>query len=496
MINLKRFILFALIFVIILTPLASCSKAAETKDEKVSDNDTPTNEIADSAEEIPPEYQLNVFDWDKRIFNILVNYNPDSVWGDVDFTSVEESTGDPVNDAVYMRNALIEEMFNVKINIIPGQRDGHINLIRNAVKAGDNSYDITFNTPRENYTLFLEGLLEDLFMIDSIDLDAYFWDSNSAKDLSVMNKLYMATGDISLMPKRSLNTLMFNKKLIADYNYESPYTYLKDDTWTIDKFTQMCRDFENNINTTADMPIVERQFSILTFNDMMPLSLLGGGIEFAGKNSDDIPEITFWSEKTATIFEKIADILFDKNICFNWQIENLNIPQISETKFMANQSMFYWAELRSVEIIRGMEADFGILPVPKYDESQVGYCHTVNPWVAMLMAIPIRSDNELEKVGAVTNAYAKLGHDMLIPAYYEVTLQRKISRDDESEISIDIILDTMRYDQGYMYNWGNIGGFTLNLKPEKLASSYEKIEIAAKKDLQKMIDKLDAIGGN
>ena len=191
------------------------------------------------------------------------------------------------------------------------------------------------------------------------------------------------------------------------------------------------------------------------------------------------------------MFDKIADILFDKNICFNWQVENILIPDFSANKFMRNEALFYWAELRSVEILRGMEADFGILPVPKYDESQEYYSHTVNPWVAMLMAVPIRTDGDLEKIGAVTNAYAKLGHDMMIPAYYELTLQRKISRDDESEISIDIILANMRYDQGYMYNWGNIGGFTLNLKPDNLLSAYERIENAAKKELDKMIDKLN-----
>jgi hypothetical protein len=224
---------------------------------------------------------------------------------------------------------------------------------------------------------------------------------------------------------------------------------------------------------------------------MMPLTLLGAGVQFVTKNADDIPEISFWSEKTVSAFNKLADVMFNKNICFNWQTENLNIPQISETKFMRNEALFYWAEIRSIELLRGMDSDFGILPVPKYDESQSGYCHTVNPWVAMLMAVPIRTDDNLEKIGAVTNAYAKLGSDMLIPTYYDVTLQRKISRDDESEISIDIILGNMRYDQGYMYNWGNIGGFTLNIKPDVLASSYEKVEPAAQKELQTMTDKLN-----
>ena len=488
----KRFVLFALVLTLSLA-FAACSAADDginTTDPNRQNETSDSGDSADPPEETAEQYELEVFDWNQRTFNILVNDDPPSVWSDIDFTSAEEEIGEPLNDAVYMRNALIEEIFSVKVNIIPGTRDQHVGLIRTAVNAGDHAYDIAFNTPRENYTLFQEGLLVDLFGINSLDLDAYFWDGNAANDLSVMNRLYMVTGDISVMPKRSLSALMFNKQLIVDFGYASPYDYLKNDTWTLDRFVQMCKDHGNNIDTPLDIPSADRKFSIITFNDMMPLTLLGAGVQFAGKNSDDIPEITFWSEKTVSAFNKLSEIMFDTRLTFNWQVENLGIPQISETKFMRNESLFYWAELRNIEQLRGMDSDFGILPVPKYDENQTGYVHTVNPWVAMLMAVPVRGDDNLERIGAVTNAFAKLGHDMLIPAYYDVTLQRKLSRDDESELSIDIILANMRYDQGYMYNWGNIGGFTLNLKPDALASSYERISVAAERDLHRMIDNL------
>ena len=489
----KKLTLFALVFLFFAMSFAGFSGCSKEEDKPVKASDE--SETSDDIENTT-EYKLEVFDWNQRKVNVMVNEDNWSVWGDMDFVFDEEVQGEPVNDAVWMRNIKIEEMFNIQLNIVPGARGDHVNLVRRAVLSGDNRYDIAFSTPRENYTLFLEGFLENLFAVTSIDLNADFWDQNAVKDLSIGNKLYMIAGDIGLMPKRSLSALMFNKKMIENYGYESPYNHLANNTWTIDTFTKMCRDHASNITTTTEMSIIERKYSLITFSDMMPLSLLGAGIQFAGKNRDDLPEITFYNDRTVSAFGKITEVLYDRSICWDWSAEVLGIDMLAENKFMADESLFYWAELRNIEAIRGMDSDFGILPVPKYDSNQPDYCHTVNPWVAMMMAIPIRTDDDILEIGAIANACAKLGKDLLTPAYYDITLQRKLSRDDESEITIDIILQTMRYDQGYMYNWGNVGSFTSGMCATadiNLASAYEKIERGAERDLGRMLETLEAL---
>jgi hypothetical protein len=103
----KKIILSALLLSFILIPFAGCSKEKENTNTNSPVNEQAADEPSEGvAEETVPQYELEIFDWNQRAFNILVNYNPESVWGDLDFTA-EEITGDPINDAVYMRNALI-----------------------------------------------------------------------------------------------------------------------------------------------------------------------------------------------------------------------------------------------------------------------------------------------------------------------------------------------------------------------------------------------------
>ena len=54
------------------------------------------------------------------------------------------------------------------------------------------------------------------------------------------------------------------------------------------------------------------------------------------------------------------------------------------------------------------------------------------------------------------------------------------------------MLATVRYDLCYMYNWGNIGSFMLDMVKvynTDLASSYSRIEKSAQRQLDKAIEK-------
>ena len=45
----------------------------------------------------------------------------------------------------------------------------------------------------------------------------------------------------------------------------------------------------------------------------------------------------------------------------------------ARTMFSEHRILYYWVRLREVETFRGMETDFGMLPMPMYDEAQKRY---------------------------------------------------------------------------------------------------------------------------
>ena len=113
--------------------------------------------------------------------------------------------------------------------------------------------------------------------------------------------------------------------------------------------------------------------------------------------------------------------------------------------------------LREVETFRGMETDFGMLPMPMYDEAQKRYYTALNSYVGTTLAA-VSICSYPEELSIVLESLAEQSHRILMPAYYDINLTSKIARDDESEEMLDIIISTGVVDIGAVYDFGGICG--------------------------------------
>ena len=79
---------------------------------------------------------------------------------------------------------------------------------------------------------------------------------------------------------------------------------------------------------------------------------------------------------------------------------------------------------------------------------------------------------------------AEYSTDTLTPAYYDIVLARKYSRDDSSEAMLEIIKESRSYDLGTIYDWSGMTGLMANCiisGKNGLASAYERSsEVLAK----------------
>jgi len=252
---------FLAVFIILLASIlifTACGKSSDNSENKpVGAGEVDTGENLNSEEQPVKnevkEYKADVetFSWDGKEFKVLVNPNDNTLeWRDVDFTA-EEQNGEPINDAVYNKNLIIEEMFNIKIIPIHTDPGSHVGNIRKAVKAGDNAYDLTFNSTFDSSILAQEGILYDLFSVSNIDLSDQWWDQNAVKDLSIMNKLYYVTGDIGTMYKKSVGIILFNKQMMQDYALGNPYQLVEEKKWTMDKFLEMCTAVSQDLDSNG-----------------------------------------------------------------------------------------------------------------------------------------------------------------------------------------------------------------------------------------------------
>jgi hypothetical protein len=165
--------------------------------------------------------------------------------------------------------------------------------------------------------------------------------------------------------------------------------------------------------------------------------------------------------------------------------------------FMENHALFYSEVLSYIVNLSDMEYDYGVLPTPKYDEKQPEYRTHVDG-VGSMISIPANTPEEKkEEIATIIEAMALYSYIYVTPAYYEVTLKRKKSRDPDSSEMIDIILQSRTYDVGYIYS-SSIGLADMFRQLVEQGSSgwdgaFQKAEKRANSGIRKIIKQYDKL---
>ena len=157
--------------------------------------------------------------------------------------------------------------------------------------------------------------------------------------------------------------------------------------------------------------------------------------------------------------DKLDSFIFEPRVAQNMHNYYNVYPDISATEcnvFKNNNALFMWIRMRVAENLRDMEADFGIIPVPKFKEEQDIYYSTVNKHTCATICIPNDASLNMDLIGAVIELMSAEGHYGLRDAYYEKNLGAKIARDPESTEMLDIIMSYRVYDTGEIYNIGGL----------------------------------------
>ncbi|MBQ8577246.1 MAG: extracellular solute-binding protein [Clostridia bacterium] len=485
----KRF--FALLCAVLMcggtaSSLVSCG--GNSRGDTVTSGNGTNAPAAETEKETETSYTADLpagLNYDGAAFNIVVYDDSNATWYDVDF-SADEETGDLLNDAAFRRTAAVEQLLNVDIVACPSSNYGY-DAVKKSVIAGEGAYDAGFVNTRNATTLAESGYLLDLNDLGTLDLSAPWWDQNAVHDLTVGGKLYMVTGDISIMYKKSIGVLLFNKQMLADYDLDDPYQLVRDKKWTIDRYNEMASTVSTDVNGDGQFDMNDK-YGLLYYCDLIALGLIGGGTKFTTKNADDYPEITFYNEHTQSIFDKYTTVMYNPELSLSWSRLGVSNDDII-AMFRNNQGLFNFNEFHSIENMRKMDTAFGILPIPLYDETQTRYYHTINPHVAAMLLVPGDCPDP-ERAGYVLDALGAESKNTLTPAYYEQYLKSKGSRDNESEEMLDIIFSTLTYDIGYLYDFGGLGGMTLtmvNNYQSDLASQYAALAPKAQSAIEKTI---------
>ena len=506
MTKLKRTMTMLIALLMLVPTLASCSNntPAETKETTAQQETAQTAESTDASadesetedERIKPNIPESA-DFGGDDITFLHWYNP--AWTETVRQSrdiyAEGITGEAINDAVYNRNVKIEDAYKVKIALQLEQSTDIASMVGQQVTAGDSTYDVVYQILSAAPALIQKSYFHNLFNVPNIDLEKPWWDQNSISSLSTMGILPLVSTSINVNDKDATAALAFNKTIASNNQLEDLYTLVREGKWTYDKLTEMAEATYNDSNGDGTMT-PDDVYGFLGGRDVIDSLYHGSGSQFITKNENDEFVFTFGTERDVDVISKGIDIV-NSSWYFNhhaWKDQSdILYRQIFET----GHGLFFWMRLDDVTNMRAGDADFGIIPIPKYEEAQDKYYSLVSQHTTGLMSIPITcAGDELSMVGMVLEALAAESHYTLIPEYIETSLKTKNSRDAESADMLDIILGNRVFDPMNVYSFANFGDAIMDAADannKDMASLIKSKEKLVNKSIEKVLKAVSAV---
>ncbi len=443
----KRIVCLILALVMLTAMLVACADPsdpvddAETTPADIPSQTTPADD-GDSDEVTAPPIDMPVID-EKFDSEVIILY-----WEDVEHPEfeVETQNGESVNDAIYDRNLAVEDQIGVDLVFVGtlGNFNNQRNFVSTALN-GINSggeHDIFAGYSMTGATLAVNGYVQNLRSLKYLNFEQPYWPASLIDQATINNKLYFASGDISTNMLHMMYAVFFNKQLITDHGLDDPYALVDNNTWTYTKMFEMASDLYNDKNGdgTRDQ---EDAYGLCTASIHYDAFFTGAGLNTVEKTNDDqlIISPSFNSEKTVSLLEDVCSFMWDSEDGYHGSTGAVFAK--ANTMFTLDRS--YMAMIRRDEI----EFEYGIVPVPKYDEAQENYVTCLAfPYTMYTVSIAAK---HTDAAAAALEMLAAEGYQKVTPALFEISMKLKYSSDNEASRMYDIIRSTVSIDIGRIF---------------------------------------------
>ncbi len=474
---------------LMLVPLFACAEAAD-KDEITRDTDV-IEETDPEETEDPVKPDLPDANFDGQVFRMVSRDDAYHIYPQHTRDLIAENiTGDLINDEVYARNQRIADRYNISYYLYSENEvtneEATIKAVEKSVVAGTDDYDLLCAHMIYGAASVLKGYYLDWNTIPFIDTAAPYWCQGAVEGYSIGNRLLLALSDMCVSSNDCTHCFLFNKELATEYNIENCYDLVNNNEWTFAKFRELTSNVTTDLNGDGKYNKNDRFGYAAGGTSGLLNYLWAGGSQVCSKDENNYPYLDMMNERTVAIYDFLYE-LYMSDDCF---VPHTTWADEANPNFFAeNKALFMSEQVGIINNLRNMEKDFGILPYPKFNESQENYAHYVDGH-ATLMTIPMTVENQ-EFIGIIIEALSYDSYKNLRPIYYDTVTTTKYTRDEESGEMLNIIYNTRVFDFAYAYDdWKLSFAFSnmLSAKNNSFASFYAKNEKAENRRIDKVIN--------
>ena len=492
----KTILALILAFLMILPLLVSCGKGGDTENKTTETTETkPVDPETAEIDEYVAGIAQNV-DYSGQTFTYLMRQLDD-------VPIVEEETGSLLSDAMYFRQRELEEVFGITWKyVITENSEETANKVVTDFMASMGAYDLASGTIRNaGQPMLLNGAIMNVADFSIVDTSRDWWVSSLYDTMSIGGKLYFLTGTIVPEHYYDAGCVMFHKGVAKDYNIPDLYSIVNDGEWTVDKMFEVAQTIPTNSTGNGAYRFCTTG-TRATGIDLM----IANGMQITYFDDAGMPYIAdSLSADLANFADKVSKVLGDDTIVCTSRYKGIGGEDIEkkygvasmDDMFINGKALFFFDCTNKITSLRDKEVEFGILPIPKGDESMEyrTYAESVN---GSAVYVP-KMVKDVERVDTIVEAMAALSQKHIKPAFYEKMLKSRSTYDSESMKMIDIIFSTKVYDLIDIYGGGNLnqGGEYVTMidraikdDSSSIASNYRSYKVQVNTKLKNMLSKL------
>lgn len=358
---------------------------------------------------------------------------------------VDANTGGVIDNAVYSAICSTEERFGVDIVAIAsgaGSEIDHISNIRNQINGGMPDFDMARGHDVQGANLSLEGSLLDLYTIDALNFEKPWWPQNTINSLTFMGQMYLISSSISYKGLSSTNAVFFNKELMEDHGYDLPYELVQTGDWYLADMLSSVEDFHLEGDSGIEGKSLDDTFGIV-----IPWELYAWqesfGIQLVQKDESAFELILNGHD---TRVYDLINLLY--SVCWENDGGYMLVRTDAKTIFAEGRALYIPTDLgTAIATFLDYNIDYGIVPYPKLDEEQDQY---YSGYTDRYFFIPFNCPDK-EYVGTILESMSAEGYRQVTPAYFEIALKNRYTKDETSKEMVDLIKQSMILDFAYVY---------------------------------------------
>ena len=496
----KKFRLLSILLAcfLLVCPLASCANGTE---EDGTSTEAPSGAAESEGATLSPAEEmlasLSDLDWEGETFGILCF---DGIKRELE---AENGVVDPnggsaqvINDAVYQRNARLEDFCKLKMDIILKDAATASELCKTEAQTGTGDFYMVNQRIFETVPLSVNNFMYD-FVDLGVDLDQPWWDAGTA-DFSLGGNIFFMTGDASMQDDDVTYVMIFNKEMQRQYaaSVPDPYATVKAGEWTLEYFNQAIQGISSDSNGDGTMNELDT-YGFLTTWEYGNTLFIGSGLRYI-INSRDAEEPTLYLSENNQMDKAMSVLTLAQNI---YHANNATFmspggrEDMGMNAFKQGRGLFYGDTALYLNAFnREMTGDYGVLPVPKFDKAQQNYKTWTHESGSCLSVTNAVTDEVKDKVCGTLQVYAALSSQTVKPAYYDVMLTSRNVRDAESAEMLDILFHNRVFDMA-MYFSEELGFYPLfktavNDNRDTFSSGYSKAAARFDQKIERLLKKL------